>query len=99
MIFLNSLKKDKEIKKFDPSKLIKSFKSLKVLVIGETIIDEYIYCDALGKSGKEPVLAVKYLKSKKIIGGTMSIAKNLSSFCKKITVLSYVGEKKEQLNL
>ena len=28
----------------------------------------------------------------------MSIAKNLSSFCKKITVLSYVGEKKEQLN-
>ena len=23
----------------------------------------------------------------------MSIAKNLSSFCKKITVLSYVGEK------
>ncbi len=96
--FLNSLKKDKGIKKFDPSKLINSFKSLKVLVIGETIIDEYIYCDALGKSGKEPVLAVKYLKSKKMIGGTMSIAKNLSSFCKKITVLSYVGEKNEQLN-
>ena len=31
---------------------------LRVLVVGETIIDEYAYCDALGKSGKEPVLNI-----------------------------------------
>jgi len=95
--FLYSIKKDKLIKENDVPRLINSFKDLKVLVIGETIIDEYVYCDPLGKSAKEPVLAVKYLKSKKIIGGTMSIAKNLSSFCKKVTVLSYIGEKSEQI--
>ena len=27
-------------------------KKLKVLVIGETIIDQYVFCEALGKSGK-----------------------------------------------
>ena len=30
-------------------------KKLKVLVIGETIIDQYVFCEALGKSGKDPV--------------------------------------------
>ncbi len=96
--FLKVLKSNKENKNRDIKKIINSFSNLKVLIIGETIIDEYIYCDALGKSGKEPVLAVKNLYTKKFIGGTLSIAKNLSNFCKKVTVLSYIGKKKEQLN-
>ena len=96
--FLTSLKKEIVTKDIDVAKLISSFSDLKVLVIGETIIDEYIYCDPLGKSGKEPVLAVKDLYSKKFLGGTISIARNLASFCKKVTVLSCIGEKKEQLS-
>ena len=35
-------------------------KNLKVLALGETIIDEYVYCNALGKSGKEATLAMQY---------------------------------------
>tara|TARA_B100000700_G_scaffold329607_1_gene451953 strand:+ start:1392 stop:2921 length:1530 start_codon:yes stop_codon:yes gene_type:complete len=97
MKFLKEIRNDKKNKNLKISNLINSFSDLKVLVIGETMIDEYLYCDALGKSGKEPVLAVKNLHSEKFIGGTLSIAKNLSNFCKKVTVLSYVGEKKEQL--
>ena len=96
--FLRLLKNEKNKKSLNIQKITSSFSNLKVLVIGETIIDEYVYCDALGKSGKEPVLAVKSLYSKKFLGGTLSIAKNLSNFCKKVTVLSYIGEKKEQLN-
>lgn len=33
---------------------------LKVLLVGDVIIDEYCYCSPLGASGKSPVLAVKY---------------------------------------
>ena len=32
---------------------IDKLKNLKVLVIGETIIDQYVFCEVLGKSGKE----------------------------------------------
>ena len=32
---------------------------LKVLVIGEMIIDNYIFIDPVGKSGKEPILIYK----------------------------------------
>ena len=80
------------------SKIFESFEKLKVLVIGETIIDEYVYCEALGKSGKEPVLVLRDLYSEKYLGGAAAITKNLSSFCRKISLLSCLGEKKEQEN-
>ena len=37
--------------------------SQKVLLIGEIIIDQYVFCNAIGKSGKEPVMVVKRLDS------------------------------------
>ena len=83
----------KEIKKN-----IDNFSKLKILVIGETIIDQYNFCEAVGKSGKEPILVLKEIQKDQYLGGVLSIARNLSQFSKKITVLSMVGEKKEHLN-
>ena len=77
--------------------LIEKFKKIKVLVIGETIIDQYIFCEALGKSGKEPVLVLKDIKTEKYLGGAGAISRHISSFCKKITLLSMLGEKQEHL--
>jgi rfaE bifunctional protein kinase chain/domain/rfaE bifunctional protein nucleotidyltransferase chain/domain len=77
---------------------INNFGKLNVLVIGEAIIDEYVFCDALGKSGKEPVLALKEIKSERYLGGTLAVAQNISEFCNKTNILTVVGEKKEYLN-
>ena len=91
----------KKIKKkysfFEIKKMIENFNKLKVLVIGETIIDQYVFCSALGKSGKEPMLVLKDIKTEEYLGGAAAISKHLSSFCKKITLLSMLGEKKEFL--
>ncbi len=78
--------------------LIDSFKNLKILVIGEIIIDEYIFCESLGKSGKEPVLTFKNLESERSLGGSAAISRHLAGFCKKVTLLSMIGEKSENLN-
>ena len=92
---LNTVKKSFS---FDQIKnLIEDFKEIKVLVIGETIIDQYIFCEALGKSGKEPVLVLKDIKTEKYLGGAGAISRHISSFCKKITLLSMLGEKKDYL--
>ena len=72
-------------------------KTLKVLVIGETIIDQYVFCDALGKSGKEPILVLREMESEEYLGGAAAICRHLSSFCKNVTLLSMIGEKKEYL--
>tara|TARA_A100001011_G_C14301043_1_gene840809 strand:- start:201 stop:1751 length:1551 start_codon:yes stop_codon:yes gene_type:complete len=78
-------------------KIIDQMKKLKVLIIGETIIDQYNFCEALGKSGKEPVLVLRDLKTEQYLGGSAAISRHLSSFCNKITLLSMVGEKGEYL--
>ena len=66
------------------------------MVIGESILDEYTFCDALRKSGKEPVLTMKSLHTEKYLGGSLAICRHLSSFCNKVTLLSYLGEKREE---
>lgn len=93
------IKKIKKISNFKNIKnLIDKFNDLKILVIGETIIDQYNFCEVLGKSGKEPMLTFKETKKDQYLGGVLSIARNLSQFTDKVTVLSMIGEKKEHLN-
>jgi len=75
--------------------LIESFKKIKVLIIGETIIDQYVFCEALGKSGKEPMLVLRDIKTEEYIGGASVIARHLSPFCKNVSLLSMIGEKGE----
>ena len=76
---------------------VEELKNLKVLVIGETIIDQYVFCDALGKSGKESVLVLRELNTEQYLGGAAAISRHLSQFCSKITLLSMLGGKSEFL--
>ena len=82
-------------KNIDINKIINNYKNFKILIIGESIIDEYFNCETLGKSGKEPVLVLRDINSKKYLGGALAIANNLANFSNNITLLSYLGEKKD----
>ena len=62
-----------------------------VLFVGETIIDEYQYCESLGKSGKEPVLAVRYVSEEKFAGGVLATANQTAAFCDRIGMLTLLG--------
>ena len=75
--------------------MVDELKNLKVLVLGETIIDQYVFCEALGKSGKEPVLVLRDLSMEQYAGGAAAIARHLSDFCGTVSLLSMLGEKKE----
>jgi len=91
--FLQTLLKDHN---FDEIKTtVDKLQNLKVLVLGEAIIDQYIFCEALGKSGKEPVLVLRDLKMEQYAGGAAAIARHLSDFCGTVSLLTMLGEKKE----
>ncbi len=75
-----------------------NFQKLKILVIGETIIDQYSFCDPLNKSGKDPMLVLKHNKTEEYLGGAIAIVKHLENFSKKITLLTMLGEKMEYRN-
>ena len=80
------------------SKNLKDLSKKKVLIIGETIIDNYITTEAIGKSGKEPVMVVKQKNKIKFLGGVGYIANLCSSFSKKTNIISFLGEKKDEKN-
>jgi rfaE bifunctional protein kinase chain/domain/rfaE bifunctional protein nucleotidyltransferase chain/domain len=73
-------------------------KNKKVLIIGETIIDNYITTEAIGKSGKEPVMVVKQKEQIKFLGGVGYIANLCSSFAKETKIISFLGEKSQEKN-
>ncbi len=73
------------------SKIFKNLKKLKVLIIGEMIVDKFIFCTALGKSGKEAILNLEKKKEKVYVGGIGAIGNHLSSFVKKISIITYLG--------
>ena len=75
----------------DITKYLDRARDLKVLVLGETIIDEYVYCETMGKSGKEPVLATREVKTERFAGGIVAVANNMAAFCDRVNLLSFLG--------
>ncbi len=94
--FLNSIKKKYSFD-FIANKFSK-FEKLKPLIVGETIIDQYIFCEVLGKSGKEPHLVIKDEYKESYLGGAGAIANHLSSFCDKINFITCIGDHNNYLN-
>ena len=89
MIFLNQVKKKDSFKSI--IKALDKLKNDKVLVVGDLIIDRYIYGSVLGKSGKEPHMVFRQNKEHLYLGGSAIIANHLSDFIKKITLISDFG--------
>lgn len=71
---------------------INKFSDLKVCVIGELIIDEYVQCDPLGMSQEDPTIVVTPIMSNKFIGGAGVVAAHARSLgAKEVHFLSVVG--------
>ncbi len=66
--------------------------ALKVLIIGDTILDEYQYCEAIGKSSKDPVLTVKYQSQDTFAGGVLAVANHVAGFAGKVQLATILGE-------
>lgn len=75
---------------------LEAAQSLKVLVVGEAILDEYQYCLAIGKSSKEPMLALKSLSFEKFAGGILAVANHVSSFCEQPGLITFLGSQNPQ---
>ncbi len=66
-------------------------RNLKILLIGDTIIDEYVYCELIGRSLKESIPRVKYLSAERFAGGVIAVANHLSGFCDNVTMVTVLG--------
>lgn len=77
---------DKEIQR-----QIASLSDLKVLVIGDAIIDQYHYSTPLGQTGKGNVFAVRYDSEEQFAGGAIAVANHIAGFADSVTLMTGLG--------
>jgi len=78
------------------SQAIDRLQDLKVLVVGDTIIDEYHYTSPLGQTGKYNVPAVCMENEEQFAGGAVAVANHVAGFGGQVTLLSALGETASQ---
>ena len=90
--YLKSLNK---LKAFDEIyKATEKIKTMSINVLGEPILDEYIFCEMAGLTTKDPAISSIIKNSQSIPGGVIAIAKIISKFVKKVNIFIY-GNNKE----
>ncbi len=67
-------------------------KKPKILVIGDLMLDNYIYCDCNRVSPEAPVLVMNSKKQEKRLGGAANVYANLKALGAKALALSVVGD-------
>jgi len=80
----------------DVLRYLENARPLKVLTIGEAIVDDYSYCEAIGKSSKEPTLVVKHLSNERFAGGILAVANHVANFSDHVSLLTFLGDQNSQ---
>lgn len=73
-------------------------RELKVLVIGDAIIDKYTYCKVGGIMSKDMGYSARLSHSEEYLGGAVAIARHLAEFSENVTLMSIIG-KEEKIRL
>lgn len=75
----------------DVRQMIASLSDLKILVVGDAIIDQYHYTTPLGQTGKGAFLAVRYDSEEQFAGGSIAVANHIAGFAGNVTLLTGLG--------
>ena len=70
---------------------LERFKSLRVTVIGDLIVDEYISCEPLGMSQEDPTIVVTPIESQKFIGGAGIVAAHAKGLGADVSYFTVAG--------
>ncbi|MTJ82585.1 MAG: adenylyltransferase/cytidyltransferase family protein [Telmatospirillum sp.] len=71
--------------------VVRDFARLKVTVVGDLIVDEYISCDPLGMSQEDPTLVVSPVHTDRFIGGAGIVAAHARGLGATVTYLGVTG--------
>jgi len=71
---------------------LRDLRSLRVLVVGDIIIDEYHFCKAIGKSSKSATLTARFLSAERHAGGVLAVANHVAGFAGEVHLLTYLGD-------
>jgi len=74
------------------TKITNNFKELKVVVIGDLIVDEYVTCEPLGMSQEDPTIVVTPVDSSFFIGGAGIVAAHAAGLGATVEFITITGD-------
>lgn len=72
--------------------VVQKFTGLRVVVVGDLIVDEYINCDPLGMSQEDPTIVVTPIRSDRFIGGAGIVAAHARGLGAKVCYVGVTGD-------
>ena len=72
-------------------------KDMKVLVLGDTIVDRYTYVIPRGRAIKDPILSTQFYKREDYAGGVLAVANHISSYVDEVQVVTLMGDRNPRL--
>src|SRR3989344_7929704 len=82
----------------DIEELFHKLQPLKVMVIGDIIIDEYCFVYPKGRAKKDPMLSTEFKYEEVYAGGILAVANHLSSFVSSIKLVTLIGDRENRLD-
>lgn len=87
--YMQNFKKKYQVE--DIKKYLEDMQKMKVLVVGDTIIDEYIFCQVQGLMSKNVAYSARENRREQYLGGTLAIARHIADFAGEVIVTSVIG--------
>lgn len=75
--------------------IVDSIKDMRVLIVGDAIIDEYQYVLPMGKSSKENMIATRYQDIERFAGGVFATANHVADFVKSVEIITVLGDRED----
>lgn len=72
--------------------ILRLFSKVKVVVVGDLIVDEYITCKPLGMSQEDPTVVVTPIHNDLFVGGAGVVARHAASLGASVSFFSLVGD-------
>ncbi len=70
---------------------IDGIRDMRVLFVGDAIIDEYIYVLPMGKAPKDNIIATLHQGSERFAGGVFAAANHAAGLCAKVDIITCLG--------
>jgi rfaE bifunctional protein kinase chain/domain len=71
---------------------METWSQARLVVLGDTIVDQYAACEAIGMSAEAPVVVVRELAKRNFIGAAAVVAAHIRSLGAQVDLVSVVGD-------
>ncbi|MBV9947430.1 MAG: hypothetical protein JOZ69_11315 [Myxococcales bacterium] len=75
----------------EPEAILKRFEGARVLLLGDTIVDVYVYGTVLGTSAETPTIVAREIETKTFLGGAFLVARHLLELGAHVQFVTLLG--------